>query len=169
MIDILNKLSSHFSTIEMAKRNNLFKTLNKNLKANGLGDDLAKDLAKEALRQNRGRRRPGGAGGQGDLTPPITIIEDSCDDAATVECDSSYKYRSIEGQCNNLDQTGFEGSAGMPFTRYAVVSDNMDPIKNMTIYLTKVGTSRKGDKGPSGGGSDNDKCSGDEGMYCLWF
>ena len=150
----------------MVRRNSLFRTLNRNLKNEGLKDEEARYLANEAL--SRGRRKPGSAGGQGDLTPPITIIEDSCDQEATVTCDSSYKYRSIEGTCNNIKQTGFEGSAGMAFTRYGVVADNMDPIYNMTFYLTKVVSSRKGGNKlpPEDGGSGGSSCD-NKGKYIV--
>ena len=119
----------------------MFKTLIKNFKAKGYGNDHAKNFAKKALRQNKSKRRYGEAGGQGFTTQPMNIIEDSCEDTAKVTCDPRYKHRTFHGQCNNLAQTGYEGSAGMPFSRFAVVHDNVDPIKNMTFYLTKIVTS----------------------------
>ena len=148
----------------------MFRALHKNLLAVGLEKEEAKHMANEAMRQ--GRRKPGSAGGQGGSTRPVTIIEDSCDDTATLECDSSYKYRNIEGTCNNL-YNAYEGSAGTAFTRYAVVTDNMDPIKNTTTYDLPVGSSRqgKGGKGGNGGssgsGSSGESCGAGSGKLYL--
>ena len=126
----------------------------------GLDKEEAKQMANAALRGGS-KRKPGSAGGQGDTTKPITIIEDSCDDSITIECDSSYKYRNIEGQCNNLDNA-FEGSAGMAFTRYATVADNMDPVLNLTtVWNTPLGSKRVGTDRKKGGGG-GDKPSGEE-------
>ena len=138
----------------------MFRAIHKNLLAEGLDKEEAKQMANKALDR---KRKPGSAGGQGGNTKPVTIIEDSCDDTATLECDSTYKYRNIEGTCNNLEN-GYEGSAGMAFTRYAVVADNMDPIKNITTYDLPVGSSRQGKGGSNGnGGSSGEACGTESG------
>ena len=134
----------------------------------GLDKEEAKQMANAALRGGS-KRKPGSAGGQGGSTKPITIIEDSCDETNTLECDSSYKYRAIEGQCNNLD-SAFDGSAGMAFTRYATVADNMDPVKNITtIWNTPLpssrGSNRKGK--PGGSGSGDKECGTSSGKMCF--
>ena len=135
----------------------------------GLEKEEAKQMANEAMRGGS-KRKPGSAGGQGGSTKPVTIIEDSCDDTATLECDSSYKYRNIEGTCNNLDNA-YEGSAGTAFTRYAVVADNMDPIKNITTYDLPVGSSRQRKGGSSVRGSppSGEACGAGSGKLCLDF
>ena len=93
----------------MAHRNRLFRTLNKNLRNEGLKAHEARQLAKDAVSNFR---RNGIPGGHYPLVPNITYTFYSCHDDAILECDSSNKYRDIEGFCNNLEHTGFEGSAG---------------------------------------------------------
>ena len=109
----------------MELRNNLLRKMRQNLESQGIEKDLARNLANQAFRSQRATIT-GGIVGQGGQTGNVTIIQDPCDENAVADCKSVGKFRSINGQCNNLNGHGFQGSAGTAFTRYKVTVDQND-------------------------------------------
>ena len=95
----------------MAKRNALFKRIQKMLEDDGISSEAAKKKAYEALietRSSRRRRRKGHAGGQPG-TPPVTIVEDIClGDLPDCTGESRNPFRRIDGTCNNLGESFYE-------------------------------------------------------------
>ena len=115
----------------MARRNSLFRKIAKNMEEDGFSKDDASNLAKEAIRTSTDRKRKGGsAGGQGGLTPPITIVDDACLEVQ-MNCDETYKYRSIDGTCNNL-KNPYYGAMSTAFAREIAV-DEYDPLATSTF------------------------------------
>ena len=62
------------------------------------------------------------------------VVANHCDDFM-VTCDSSSKFRSFDGTCNNLDSPYF-GSAGIAFARYKETENVLDPLLDMTFFDT---------------------------------
>ena len=115
----------------MARRNSLFRKIAKTMEEDGFSKDDASNLAKEAIRTSTDRKRKGGsAGGQGGLTPPITIVDDACLEIE-MNCDETYKYRSIDGTCNNL-KNPYYGTMSTAFAREIAV-DEYDPLATSTF------------------------------------
>ena len=112
----------------MARRNTLFRKIYSNLEADGVSRDNAASLAKEVVRQSKNRGRPGGHGD--NPTPPITIADDACV-GVEVECDKDYKFRTIDGKCNNLDNP-YWGAMSTAFLREVEVEE-YDPKASATF------------------------------------
>ena len=96
--------------------------MSQKLERNGYNKEISRQLANEALKiQKRSTSdKTGKPVGQGGQTSNITIIQDSCDATVAPDCSFAGKYRTINGQCNNLHGHGYQGSAGTAFTRYKV-------------------------------------------------
>ena len=118
--------------------------MSQNLERNGHDQLMARHLANKALKIHKRSTsdKTGKPVGQGGQTGNITIIQDSCDDTAIADCSLVGKYRTINGQCNNLNGHGFQGSAGTAFTRYKVTKeaskDVEDPLQVMTFSTEKI-------------------------------
>ena len=134
---------------EMAQSNSLFRKVSANLKSDGITDEFANNLAKYVVRQSRKKGwhggKPGGEGGHGGRhgkspgghdhkVKPVSIVDDSCM-GAPITCNSNEKFRTISGQCNNL-QNPYWGAMSTAFLREIPV-DEYDP-KNINIYLDEV-------------------------------
>ena len=115
----------------MAKRNSLFRKIAKNMEEDGLSKNDATTLAKDAVRMSTNRKHKGGnAGGQGGLTPPITIVDDAFLQVQMI-CNKSYKYRSIDGTCNNL-KSPYYGAMSTAFAREIAVEE-YNPLETSTF------------------------------------
>ena len=62
---------------------------------------------------------------------PVTRTSELCNDEPAVNCDSSSKFRTIEGICNNL-QSPYRGAFDAKFIREIEV-DPYDPKTDITI------------------------------------
>ena len=91
---ILNTLSIFHSPSEMSKRNKIFRNIRAHLKKEfDLDDATARSFAKQALSKYRSSG-----------SKAIERTSEYCTtDLPAITCDSSSKYRTIEGLCNNLN------------------------------------------------------------------
>ena len=111
----------------MAKRNSLFKRMVEILEEDHeVASEDAKKLSKQALIENRQRNNNGkgqsSAGGQGGgKTKPITILEDACE-GIDPGCDGEVAFRTITGQCNNLEDP-YWGAMSTAFLREIEVGE----------------------------------------------
>ena len=122
----------------MSDRNAIFKSIFSTLKSeHDLDSEEARLLAKRAVSENhvasrkRGHHSPGGQDG---LTPPVTIINDLCE-GVELSCDSSTQFRTISGECNNLNEH-YWGAMSTPFLREIEVVE-YNPKVDLTIYFDK--------------------------------
>ena len=108
----------------MAKRNTLFNKMVESLADDhGMAHDESSKLAKRALVENRQNKKVKGAGGQSGKTRPVTVIEDACE-GIDPECDKETPFRTITGQCNNLDDDRhYWGAMSIPFLRLIEVDE----------------------------------------------
>ena len=72
-----------------------------------------------------------GAGGQSGQTKPITISDDSCSGVDPV-CDSSSKFRTITGYCNNL-----QAKLYIPSTMYTWIK-----LLSIAIWANRLASDR---------------------------
>ena len=85
---------SIFSPSEMSKRNKIFKTIHSHLKNEfDLDDATARTFAKRALYEFRSSG-----------SEAVTRTSVLCNNETAVNCDSTSKFRTIEGTCNNLEK-----------------------------------------------------------------
>ena len=122
------------SSREMAKRNNIFKNIVSNLRDDfDIEQDQARTIAKRALVENRkkkGKKVEKSPGGQGGKTRPVTLTDDACEGLDPI-CDSSMKFRTINGNCNNL-KNPYWGAMSTPFSREIAVEE-YNPKTDITI------------------------------------
>ena len=118
--------------------------MSQQLERNGYNKEISRQLANEALKKQKRSTsdKTGKPVGQGGQTSNITIIQDSCDATVAPDCSFAGKYRTINGQCNNLNGHGYQGSAGTAFTRYKVTKkaskDIEDPLQLMSFSTEKI-------------------------------
>ena len=115
----------------MAKRNNIFKNIVSSLRDDfEIEQDQARTIAKQALVENRKMKGNHNAGGQGGKTKPVTLTDDSCVGLDPI-CDGSTKFRTINGNCNNL-KNPYWGAMSTPFSREIAVEE-YNPKTDITI------------------------------------
>ena len=115
----------------MAKRNNIFKNIVSSLRDDfEIEQDQARTIAKQALVENRKMKGKHSAGGQGGKTKPVTLTDDSCVGLDPI-CDDSTKFRTITGNCNNLNNP-YWGAMSTPFSREIAVEE-YNPKTDITI------------------------------------
>ena len=117
-------------TKEIAKRNSLFRLMNSNLESQGLSSEDSKELAKRALKEWYNVKFTQAGVGRTFLIPK------HCDGEVWSPCNSTVKYRSVDGTCNNL-QNPPAGSAATAFPRFRSTwpTSIEDPIKEMTFHV----------------------------------
>jgi hypothetical protein len=95
-----------------------------------------------------------GPGGHQSHTRPIDIVDDSCLGALPT-CSSDTKYRTINGQCNNLGHgKTLWGSMSIQFLRDVTVP-SYHP-KSLSYYLDPPGAVKRQQRGGGGhGGGDS--------------
>ena len=105
----------------MEKRNKIFKHILSDLKTEfDLEENEARTFAKKALVEfhNEGSKS-------------ISFASNLCNNKKGIKCDPSSRFRTIEGNCNNLDNP-YWGAFGVPFLREIEV-DPYDPNTEITI------------------------------------
>ena len=101
----------------MAKRNNIFNNIAKNLKDEmKMEGSQAKTLAKQILFENRF-----GNGSESNEFP-------QCEEEEVMNCNSSSKFRTITGVCNNLNYPRW-GAAHSLLSREILIGD-YDTLSN---------------------------------------
>lgn len=135
----------------MAKRNSIFRKMTELLKTEaGKSESEAEELARQTMRMRKHH-----ASGQRDHTKPVIIVEDSCL-GEPVSCNSTSRFREIDGKCNNLDPNkAYFGAMSTPFRREIGVG-KYNPKTDFTIYSDRS-LERRG--GSSGHDSDGGKSS----------
>ena len=107
--------------MEMSKRNKIFKNLHTHFKTElDFDDATARAFAKRALVEFRNSG-----------PKPVTRTSELCNHEPAVTCESSSKFRTIEGDCNNLDSP-FMGAFAAKFIREIEV-DPYEPKTDITI------------------------------------
>ena len=120
----------------MARRNGIFRQISQNLYDEGLRQEVADRMAQQAMRMDaemkkKMKKMTGHAGGQGGMTTSVDIFM-MCKPDMKIKCDGSNKFRTYDAHCNNLEGSGFEGTAGMAFIRDVPVGE-YDP-KEITVH-----------------------------------
>ena len=83
----------------MSKRNKIFKTIHNHLKNEfDLDDATARTFAKRALYEFRS------SGSEAVTRTSVLCNNETAVQLTSVNCDSTSKFRTIEGSCNNLDK-----------------------------------------------------------------
>ena len=116
------------SSTEMSKRNKIFRSLHAHFKnEHNLDDPTARSFAKRALYEFRSSG-----------SKAVTRTSELCNNEPAVNCDSSSRFRTIEGICNNLESP-YLGAFDNKFIRVIEV-EPYDAKNNITISDPDLGT-----------------------------
>ena len=131
----------------MARRNGIFRQISQNLYDEGLRQEVADKMAQQAMRmgaemKKKMKKMTGHAGGQGGMTTSVDIFM-MCKPDMKIKCNATtYKFRTYDAHCNNIEGSGFEGTAGMKFIRDVPVGQ-YDP-KDITVYEELIPATEQG-------------------------
>ena len=131
----------------MARRNGIFRQISQNLYDEGLRQEVADKMAQQAMRmgaemKKKMKKMTGHAGGQGGMTTSVDIFM-MCKPDMKIKCNATtYKFRTYDAHCNNVEGSGFEGTAGMKFIRDVPVGQ-YDP-KDITVYEELIPATEQG-------------------------
>ena len=118
-------------TKEMATRNALFRKMKEHFEKQGLTSKKSQELSKKSM--DRNYKEVNYVETEGNQEYFIAAKTDLCNtNVISTTCQTSDKFRSFDGNCNNLENP-LVGSAGNSFTRYESVQD-MDPVQKMFFY-----------------------------------
>merc|ERR1711963_892201 len=136
-------------SLAMEDRNKLFNKVHGLLVKEGLSHEEARKLVKVELRKNKRHKAPAGQDGK---TLDVILIDDLCE-GSEPDCDESAKFRTITGQCNNLNEgRTLWGSMTISMRRELPAIDDLYQIATYNDLLN-VTSNRQG-HGTGGGSTD---------------